>query len=66
MEYVFAVVVVASVGDVGDLGDSERHVRERGGVLLLVVGDASSVWISASRTCCSDVTYGIRGKKFKT
>lgn len=42
----------------GDVGDSERHGGEMGGVLLLVVGDTSPFWRSASLTCCSDVTWG--------
>lgn len=45
----------ASVGDVGDVGESERHVGEIGGVLL-VVGETSSVWRHASGPCWSDVT----------
>lgn len=45
----------ASVGDVGGVGDSERHVGEIGGVLLLVVGETSSVWRSASCLWWSDV-----------
>lgn len=49
-------VMAASVVDVGDVGDSERHVGEIGGVPLLVVGETWSVWRSASRPSCSDVT----------
>lgn len=51
-------VGAASVDDVGDVGESERHGGEIGGVLLLVVGDTSPFWRSASLTCCSDVTLG--------
>lgn len=45
---------VCDVGEVGDVGDSERHVEEIRGVLL-VVGETSSVWRSASGPCWSDV-----------
>lgn len=44
-----AAASVGDVGDVGDVGESERHVGEMGGVLLLVVGETSSVWRSVSR-----------------
>lgn len=50
-------VSVEEAGDasVGDVGDSEEHVGEMGGVLLLA-GETSSVWSSASCPCWSDVT----------
>lgn len=46
-----------SVEEVGDasVGDSEGHVGEIGGVLL-VVGETSSAWSSGSCPCWSDVT----------
>jgi len=46
------VSVEGSVGVVGDVGDSERHVEERGELLL--VGDTSSVGRNASGPCWSD------------
>lgn len=55
-------VSVEAVGDVGDVGDSEKAVGEIGGVLPLVVGDASSVWRSSSLPCCADVTWGSKEK----
>lgn len=48
------VSVEAGAASVGDVGDSERHVGEIGGVLL-VVGETSSVWRNASAPCWSDV-----------
>ena len=45
----------ASAGDVGDVGESERLAGEMGGVLLLLVGETSSVWRSASCPWSSDV-----------